>query len=159
MCNYVLVLDEADRILDLGFAQTMNAIIENLPTERQTLLFSATQTRYGQEISPMLQGFRLIAKCDNLDLKNLRQSILTINPFWHGCSCIKCKVTVTNRSQKSGSFILLLDLILTMFSGVRISAIKTLLLVICIMSDEYCCKEVVKFFVLVYFLKWVMNPA
>ena len=41
-----LVLDEADRILDMGFAQTMNGIIENLPPERQTLLFSATQTRY-----------------------------------------------------------------------------------------------------------------
>ena len=40
----VLVLDEADRILDLGFAQTLNSIIENLP-ERQTLLFSATQTK------------------------------------------------------------------------------------------------------------------
>ena len=42
----VAVLDEADRILDMGFAQTMNAIVENLPTERQTLLFSATQTKY-----------------------------------------------------------------------------------------------------------------
>ena len=41
-----LVLDEADRILDLGFSQTMNAIIENLPETRQTLLFSATQTKY-----------------------------------------------------------------------------------------------------------------
>ena len=40
----VLVLDEADRILDLGFAQTLNSIIENLPS-RQTLLFSATQTK------------------------------------------------------------------------------------------------------------------
>lgn len=43
---FLSVLDEADRILDLGFQQCMNAIIENLPTERQTLLFSATQTRY-----------------------------------------------------------------------------------------------------------------
>ncbi|CAG8593236.1 14038_t:CDS:10 [Funneliformis mosseae] len=41
----VLVLDEADRILDLGFEKTINAIIENLPKERQTLLFSATQTK------------------------------------------------------------------------------------------------------------------
>ncbi|XP_063404432.1 probable ATP-dependent RNA helicase DDX10 [Mytilus trossulus] len=41
----ILVLDEADRILDMGFAQSMNAIIENLPSERQTLLFSATQTK------------------------------------------------------------------------------------------------------------------
>ena len=42
---FVTVLDEADRILDLGFQQTMNAIIQNLPPERQTLLFSATQTK------------------------------------------------------------------------------------------------------------------
>ncbi|XP_040563620.1 probable ATP-dependent RNA helicase DDX10 [Lepeophtheirus salmonis] len=41
----ILVLDEADRCLDLGFAETMNAILGNLPKERQTLLFSATQTR------------------------------------------------------------------------------------------------------------------
>ena len=41
----MLVLDEADRILDMGFAVTLNAIITNLPKERQTLLFSATQTK------------------------------------------------------------------------------------------------------------------
>ena len=41
----VLVLDEADRILDLGFEKTLNSIIENLPKERQTLLFSATLTK------------------------------------------------------------------------------------------------------------------
>lgn len=39
------MLDEADRILDLGFAETMNSILRNLPHERQTLLFSATQTK------------------------------------------------------------------------------------------------------------------
>ena len=41
----ILVLDEADRCLDLGFEKAMNAIIANLPPERQTLLFSATQTK------------------------------------------------------------------------------------------------------------------
>ncbi|KAG0131210.1 P-loop containing nucleoside triphosphate hydrolase protein [Tuber indicum] len=41
----MLVLDEADRILDMGFRKTLDAIIENLPKERQTLLFSATQTK------------------------------------------------------------------------------------------------------------------
>jgi ATP-dependent RNA helicase DDX10/DBP4 len=40
----VLVLDEADRILDMGFAKTLNAILSHLPKKRQTLLFSATQT-------------------------------------------------------------------------------------------------------------------
>ena len=47
----VLVLDEADRILDLGFKTAMNAIIENLPDERQTLLYSATQTKSVQDLA------------------------------------------------------------------------------------------------------------
>ncbi|KAL5266020.1 hypothetical protein ACHWQZ_G006616 [Mnemiopsis leidyi] len=38
----LLVLDEADRILDMGFSTAMKYILENLPRERQTLLFSAT---------------------------------------------------------------------------------------------------------------------
>ncbi len=37
-----LVLDEADRMLDMGFAVEMGEIMEFLPAERQTLLFSAT---------------------------------------------------------------------------------------------------------------------
>lgn len=40
------MVDEADRILDLGFQQQMTEIAENLPQDRQTMLFSATQTRY-----------------------------------------------------------------------------------------------------------------
>ncbi|XP_064413961.1 probable ATP-dependent RNA helicase DDX10 isoform X2 [Latimeria chalumnae] len=47
----MLVLDEADRILDMGFADTMNAIIENLPRTRQTLLFSATQTKSVKDLA------------------------------------------------------------------------------------------------------------
>lgn len=47
----MLILDEADRILDLGFAQSMNAIIENLPVNRQTLLFSATQTKSVKDLA------------------------------------------------------------------------------------------------------------
>ncbi|KAF9485667.1 DEAD-domain-containing protein [Pholiota conissans] len=40
----MLVLDEADRILDMGFQKTLTALLGHLPKSRQTLLFSATQT-------------------------------------------------------------------------------------------------------------------
>ncbi|CAK8673957.1 ATP-dependent RNA helicase DDX55-like [Clavelina lepadiformis] len=40
----VLILDEADRLLDLGFHQTLTSIIRYLPKQRRTGLFSATQT-------------------------------------------------------------------------------------------------------------------
>jgi len=40
-----LVLDEADQMLDMGFQDTLDAIIERIPQNRQTLLFSATFPR------------------------------------------------------------------------------------------------------------------
>ncbi|BCS18668.1 RNA-dependent ATPase HCA4 [Aspergillus puulaauensis] len=41
----MVVLDEADRIMDMGFQKTVDAIVGHLPPQRQTLLFSATQTK------------------------------------------------------------------------------------------------------------------
>jgi len=49
----VLVIDEADRILDQGFEEDMHQIIKCLPKERQTILFSATQTRKVEDLAKL----------------------------------------------------------------------------------------------------------
>ncbi|KAH7031432.1 P-loop containing nucleoside triphosphate hydrolase protein [Microdochium trichocladiopsis] len=41
----MLVLDEADRIMDMGFQHAVDALVEHLPKARQTMLFSATQSK------------------------------------------------------------------------------------------------------------------
>ena len=38
----LFVLDEADRMLDMGFRESLHKIMQALPDKRQTLLFSAT---------------------------------------------------------------------------------------------------------------------
>mmetsp|Transcript_5862 Transcript_5862/g.9102 ORF Transcript_5862/g.9102 Transcript_5862/m.9102 type:complete len:592 (-) Transcript_5862:2239-4014(-) len=45
-----LIIDEADRILEIGFEEDMHQIIKLLPSERQTVLFSATQTKNVEDL-------------------------------------------------------------------------------------------------------------
>jgi ATP-dependent RNA helicase RhlE len=51
----ILVLDEADRMFDMGFIADVRKIIEELPTERQTLLFSATMPNAIRKLTESIQ--------------------------------------------------------------------------------------------------------
>jgi ATP-dependent RNA helicase DDX18/HAS1 len=53
----MFVIDEADRILEQGFEEDMHQIIKLLPKQRQTVLFSATQTRKVEDLARLsVQG-------------------------------------------------------------------------------------------------------
>ena len=45
-----LIIDEADRILDVGFEEEMKRIVKLLPKKRQTMLFSATTTKKTEDL-------------------------------------------------------------------------------------------------------------
>ncbi|MBR1688405.1 MAG: DEAD/DEAH box helicase [Prevotella sp.] len=51
---YNVVLDEADEMLNMGFSESIDAILEHIPAERNTLLFSATMSR---EIERIAKGY------------------------------------------------------------------------------------------------------
>ena len=52
VCN--VVLDEADEMLNMGFSESINQILEGIPEDRNTLLFSATMSR---EIERIAKGY------------------------------------------------------------------------------------------------------
>jgi len=66
----MLVLDEADRMLDMGFHQDILRIIDSMPRQRQTLLFSATYPDQIKEISKAIQNNPVDVRVETLHEDN-----------------------------------------------------------------------------------------
>ena len=70
----MLVLDEADRMLDMGFHEEIMRIIDMMPSRRQTLLFSATYPEAIKEISQTIQVDPVDIRVETLhDDKKIKQ--------------------------------------------------------------------------------------
>ncbi len=71
----ILVLDEADRMLDMGFYDDIMRIIDDMPSKRQTLLFSATYPDEIKKISKAIQNnpvdIRVETVHDNTKIKQV----------------------------------------------------------------------------------------
>ena len=74
-----VVIDEADRMLDMGFIDDVRSILENVPRGRQTALFSATMP---DEIVRLSQRYlkdplRVFVDSDEIAVESLRQSYVS----------------------------------------------------------------------------------
>ncbi len=78
----VLVIDEFDRLLDMGFERDLNKILDTLPLERQNLLFSATLDKsLEKRIAEILENpVRLQISSGELSNDNVQQELIYLQP-------------------------------------------------------------------------------
>lgn len=79
------VLDEADRMLDMGFVNDVETIASHAPESRQTLLFSATIDRNVMKISQKLQNnpYRITVEADKANEANIDQKLYYVDNINH----------------------------------------------------------------------------
>lgn len=76
-----LILDETDRMLDLGFSIQIKKILKFIPKKRQTLLFSATIPNNIEKISQeyLLNPIRISIPDDKLILTNIKHNVVNLS--------------------------------------------------------------------------------
>jgi superfamily II DNA/RNA helicase len=84
-CISMLILDEADRMLDMGFIEDVEFIASKIPKKRQTLLFTATMDRRLVSLSQnILKSPQIVeVKNENVTLDNISQRIHLANDNEH----------------------------------------------------------------------------
>ena len=66
----MMILDEADEMLDMGFREDIESILEDMPHERQTILFSATMSKPILNITQRFQKNPVLVKVVKKELTN-----------------------------------------------------------------------------------------
>ena len=77
-----LVLDEADKMLNLGFAEELDAILEAIPTKRQNLLFSATYPEKMLSIANKVtqEAIKVTVTDETPTVETIKQRVIEVNP-------------------------------------------------------------------------------
>jgi ATP-dependent RNA helicase DeaD len=78
----IVVLDEADRMLDMGFIDDMEYILSEVPVNRQTSLFSATIDQSVMDVCHryMKEPERILVSKDEIALTQISQYYMVVNP-------------------------------------------------------------------------------